>query len=101
MDDNVQIVAAAGSGKTSTMIAKTGYVLHENIARPDQILLLAFNKSAADELGERIRVRLADFPGIEAVTARNFHSFGLHVIARATGRKPSLARWLEQPGGGT
>jgi DNA helicase-4 len=29
MDDAVMVVAAAGSGKTSTMVAKTGYALHE------------------------------------------------------------------------
>jgi DNA helicase-4 len=29
MDDAVQIVAAAGSGKTSTMVARVGYALHE------------------------------------------------------------------------
>src|SRR5690606_7486878 len=51
MDDNVLIVAAAGSGKTSTMVAKTGYVLRMGLARPEQILLLAFNRDAADELG--------------------------------------------------
>jgi len=98
MDDNVQIVAAAGSGKTSTMVAKAAYVLHEHIAAADQILLLAFNKSAADELRMRIRARLTNLPGIEAVTASTFHAFGLHVIAQATGRKPSLARWLDEPG---
>ena len=55
MDDAVQVVAAAGSGKTSTMVAKTGYVLHEKLAGPEQILLLAFNNDAAAELRERIR----------------------------------------------
>lgn len=41
MDDNVMIVAAAGSGKTSTMVAKAGYVLSQGLARADQILMLA------------------------------------------------------------
>ena len=40
MDDAVMIIAAAGSGKTSTMVAKVGYVLLEAIAAPDQILVL-------------------------------------------------------------
>lgn len=54
MDDNLLVVAAAGSGKTSTMVAKTGYVLHQGLAQPEQILLLAFNRDAASELGHRI-----------------------------------------------
>ena len=67
MDNAVQIVAAAGSGKTSTMVAKTGYVLHERLAKPEQILLLAFNTEAAEELRERIRDRLNGFEGLENV----------------------------------
>jgi len=95
MDDNVLIVAAAGSGKTSTMVAKTGYVLHEKLATPDQILLLAFNKAAADELGERVSRQLRSVPNIERVRSQTFHSFGLSVIGMATDKKPRLAPWLD------
>lgn len=98
MDDNVMLVAAAGSGKTSTMVAKTGYVLRQALASPDEILLLAFNRDAADELGQRIRQRLVDVPGVEKVTAKTFDAFGLSVIGKATGKKPSLAPWLEHKG---
>lgn len=100
MDDSVMVVAAAGSGKTSTMVAKTGYVLHEGIATPEQILLLAFNRSTADEVGERIAARLRDVPKVEHVKSKTFHSFGIEVIGVATGKKPSLAPWVdpEKPG---
>lgn len=98
MDDNVLVVAAAGSGKTSTMVAKAGYVLQQGIAAPHQILLLAFNRDAADELGARVRDRLDGFEGIEKVTAQTFDAFGLSVIAKATGKKPSLAPWVANPG---
>lgn len=94
MDDAVQIVAAAGSGKTSTMVAKTGYVLHEKLAAPDEILLLAFNNKAADELRERVRKRLAGFEGAECVTVRTFHAFGISVLAEANGLKPTVAKWV-------
>lgn len=96
MDDNVLIVAAAGSGKTSTMVAKTGYVLRTGLARAEQVLLLAFNKEAAAELGERVARQLKTFPDIEKVRSRTFHAFGLEVIGQATDRKPSLAPWVEQ-----
>lgn len=95
MDDAVQIVAAAGSGKTSTMVAKTGYALHEGLATPDQILLLAFNRATADEVGERIREQLRDVPGVEQIRSNTFHAFGIDVIAKATGMKPSLAPWVD------
>ncbi len=95
-DDAVQIVAAAGSGKTSTMVAKTGYVLHNELAAPEQILLLAFNKDAAAELRQRIRDRLISFDGIGRITVSTFHKFGQDVIS-SIGGKPSVADWL---GGG-
>lgn len=94
IDDHVLIVAAAGSGKTSTMVAKVGYLLRQGLAKPDQILLLAFNRAAADELGERVKERLANFPGVDEITASTFDGFGLSVIGEATGEKPPVAKWV-------
>jgi DNA helicase-4 len=85
MDDNVMVVAAAGSGKTSTMVAKAGYVLSQNLAKANQILMLAFNSAAANELGERVAERLKNVPGIEDISSQTFHAFGLTVIGAATG----------------
>ena len=99
MDDYIQIVAAAGSGKTSTMVAKAGYALREGLATGEQILLLAFNADAASELEERCRSRLAKLDGADKITAKTFHSFGLDVIAKATGKKPRTAPWLDQAAG--
>lgn len=100
MDDAVMVVAAAGSGKTSTMVAKTGYALHEGLATPEQILLLAFNRATADEVGERIAEQLEDVPNVDRVRSNTFHAFGIEVIAKATGKKPSLAPWVspDNPG---
>lgn len=97
MDNRVQILAAAGSGKTSTMVAKAAYAVTRGLVSPDRILLLAFNKAAAAELQGRIETRFAA-AGIPSagVRAATFHSFGLDIIGRATERKPRLAAWLEQ-----
>lgn len=100
MDDAVMVVAAAGSGKTSTMVAKTGYALHEGLATPDQVLLLAFNRATANEVGERIAEQLRGVPDVDKVRSNTFHAFGIEVIAKATGKKPSLAPWVspDNPG---
>lgn len=95
MDDAVMVVAAAGSGKTSTMVAKTGYALHEGLATPDQILLLAFNRATANEVGERIAEQLRNVPDVDKVRSNTFHAFGIEVIGKATGKKPSLAPWVD------
>lgn len=96
-DNRVQVLAAAGSGKTSVMVARAAYAVSRGFVAPGRILLLAFNKAAATELQERIAARFAaagiDSSGLRAST---FHSFGLDVIGRATGKKPRLARWLDQ-----
>lgn len=95
-DERVQVIAAAGSGKTSTMIAKAGYALHRGLVPAERILLLAFNAKAAETLQRRTTQRLTPL-GLDGgrVVAQTFHAFGLAVIGQATGRKPSLAPWLE------
>jgi DNA helicase IV len=95
-DNRVQLLAAAGSGKTSVMVARAAYAVARGLVSPDRILLLAFNRNAAAELQQRIEARF-EAAGINAtgVTASTFHSFGLSVIGQATGRKPRPAAWLE------
>jgi len=95
-DNRVLLVASAGSGKTSTMIAKAGYALKNGYCAPERMLLLAFNNDAAKELGQRIKERLEPL-GLpaEKVMARTFHAFGLDVIGQSTGKRPSLAPWVD------
>lgn len=95
-DERVLLVASAGSGKTSTMVAKAAYALKKGYFTPEEVLLLAFNNDAAKELGERVRQRLEPLAlPADKVQAKTFHAFGLDVIGAATGKKPSLAPWVE------
>ena len=59
LEDSNLLVASAGSGKSATMVGKVAYVLEKGVHTADEILVLAFNKSAADELKERIARQLA------------------------------------------
>lgn len=102
-EENTLLVAAAGSGKTSTLVAKVLYALAKGIAKPNEILCLAFNKKAADEIGVRIKARLeaitqAESPIDRCIKERlknlgeikiescTFHSLGVRII-KATGNK--------------
>lgn len=98
-DNRVQVIAAAGSGKTSVMVARAAYSILRRFVPAERILLLAFNKDAATELQERVATRLAA-AGIssDGLKAATFHSFGLSVIGQATGTKPRLASWLDAGG---
>ncbi|EMT5435001.1 UvrD-helicase domain-containing protein [Stenotrophomonas maltophilia] len=93
-DNRVQVVAAAGSGKTSTMVAKAAYAIDRGFVEPERIVMLAFNKDAAKELEERAQ-RSFDRLGMgdTVVESRTFHALGLAIIAKATGRKPDIPEW--------
>ncbi|UQA68954.1 UvrD-helicase domain-containing protein [Stenotrophomonas maltophilia] len=93
-DNRVQVVAAAGSGKTSTMVAKAAYAIDRGFVEPERIVMLAFNKDAAKELEERAQQSFDRLGmGDTVVEARTFHALGLAIIAKATGRKPDIPEW--------
>ncbi|SAL62201.1 putative helicase [Caballeronia choica] len=93
-ENRMLVVASAGSGKTSTMVAKAVYAVHREIVTPDRILLLAFNAKAAEELGARSETafKRVGRPDV-TVEAKTFHSLGLSIIGKATGRKPTVPDW--------
>ncbi len=93
-DNRVQVVASAGSGKTSIMVAKAAYAIHRGFIPPERIILLAFNKQAAEELKERASKSFKRL-GIEsvAVEASTFHALGLSIIGKATRKKPDIPDW--------
>ena len=93
-EDRNLVVAAAGSGKTSVIVAKAGWLANRGYRRPSELLLLAFARDARNELEERIRRRLGDEVA-NGVTVRTFHSLGLAIIGKTEGRRPSLAREAE------
>lgn len=100
-DNRVQVVASAGSGKTSTMVAKAAYAIHRGFVDPKRIVLLAFNKQAAEELKERAakafeRLGMADV----TVEASTFHALGLRLIGKATREKPDIPEWATDAAGG-
>jgi DNA helicase IV len=99
LEDNNLLVASAGSGKSATMVGKVAYVLDKQLYRPEEILVLAFNKSAADELKERISRQLAVDPGNSECKVTTFHALGRGIIEEVEGRPPQLADWVEHPAG--
>ena len=84
------VVAAAGSGKTSVIVAKAGWLIKRGYRRPSELLLLAFARDARHEMQQRIRKRLGP-TAARGVTVRTFHSLGLAIIGQAEGKRPTLA----------
>ena len=76
-------LAGAGSGKTSVLVCRTGYLIAVRNVDPRNILLVTFSKKAAEEMRERI----ARLPGLNesiaaTIQARTFHSFFLQIIRK-------------------
>ena len=93
-EDHTLVVAGAGTGKTSTIIGKAGYLLSSGLAQAENILMLAFGNKAASEMGERIAERLPSAGS--KLKATTFHAFGNRVVAETQGQKLALTRFSEQ-----
>ena len=52
-EKNNLIFAGAGTGKTSTIIGKAGYLLENQFVQPEELLLISFARKARDEMYER------------------------------------------------
>lgn len=88
------VVAAAGSGKTSVIVAKAGWIIHKQYRRPSELLLLAFAKDAQKEMEERVRKRLGNRVGAQ-ITVRTFHSLGMAIIGDVERKRPALSKVAE------
>jgi AAA domain len=77
------VVAPAGSGKTTTLVARVAWLV-DGGTDPATITVVAFNKRAAEELTERIDAALAPLGhGPAAVLVRTFHALGREILAEA------------------
>jgi DNA helicase-4 len=90
-NDNNLLLAGAGTGKTSVMVGRSGYLVNSSQATHDEILLLAYGNKAAAEMDERIKDKLST----DKIKAATFHSLGLKIIAEVEGGKPSLSVFAE------
>jgi DNA helicase-4 len=85
------VLAGAGTGKTSTMIGRAGFLLKSGLAAPGQILMLAYANKAAGEMQERIQARL----GISTLAVKTFHGLGKQIITEVEGAAPTIDKMAE------
>ena len=72
------ILAGAGSGKTTVLVARTGRLIEDGIVPASGICVLTFTNKAARELKHRVSVKLGA-KGADLWTG-TFHSFGLRLL---------------------
>ena len=85
-EDATLVLAGAGSGKTSVIVAKAAYLIERDIRQPGEILLMAFGAKAAEEMATRIKERSG-----ASVDALTFHALGYAIIREVEGGAPALA----------
>ncbi|OLQ74840.1 DNA helicase IV [Photobacterium proteolyticum] len=99
--DHNLVLAGAGTGKTSVLVARAGYLVANQVAQPEEILMLAFGRKAAEEMGERLGQKVNN--NIKVAT---FHSLGTQIIKSVEGEQPNVsplaldekarARWIAE-----
>ncbi len=72
------IMAGAGSGKTKTLTYKAAYLIHSQVIRPEELLMVTFTNKAAGEMKER----LAKVVGTKVPNVGTFHSMSSRILRR-------------------
>lgn len=85
-EDASLVLAGAGSGKTSVITAKAAYLVRAGVRKPEEILLLAFGKRAAEEVRKRVEQRAG-----ARIEAKTFHALAYDIIGKVEREKPPLA----------
>lgn len=77
---NNLIIASAGTGKTSTIVARIAYLLKQGVL-PEKIMLLTFTNKASIEMTSRLE-RYFDKSVIDKITAGTFHSSSYYLLKK-------------------
>lgn len=84
-DRNLLVNAGPGSGKTSVLIARLAHLIRFQHIRPEEILVLAFNRAVVFEIRARIRElfgKLGYGAYVRRLNVATFHSFATRHLGR-------------------
>lgn len=72
--ENAIVIAGAGSGKTLTILGKVKYLLENNLATNEEILLLSFTNASTEDLQKKISTN------IDILT---FHKLAMNILKQS------------------
>lgn len=87
-EDATLVLAGAGTGKTAVIVGKVSYLVRSLGVPLDKVLVLTFNRKAADEIRGRLKGDLSE------AHVYTFHGFGRRVIAEAE-YAPTISKLAE------
>lgn len=76
-DGPLLLLATPGSGKTTTIIMRIGYLIEELHIEPNKIKAVTFSKAAAEDMTARYK---KFFPTLEPVDFSTIHSLAFNVV---------------------
>jgi DNA helicase-2/ATP-dependent DNA helicase PcrA len=83
-DGVVQVIAPAGSGKTTTIVRRVEALVARGVPA-NRILTTTFNRASVEEITKRLLQR-----GIAGTEVRSFHSLGRHILNQEGHLRPEL-----------
>ncbi|HDL86729.1 MAG TPA: hypothetical protein ENH11_10495 [Candidatus Acetothermia bacterium] len=86
-EDRTLVIAGAGTGKTTTLVAKARFLVLSGTALPENLLVLSFGRDVASKMREGLRGL-----GVEVHT---FHSFGRSLMAEVGTERLSASKLAE------
>ena len=98
-EDVTLVLAGAGTGKTATIVGKVVHLIRNEQIDSREVLVLAFNKKAAEEVRQRLQGD--DLSGVDVFT---FHAFGNgvisqeavgHTVSRLAEHRPALIQEIQ------
>jgi superfamily I DNA/RNA helicase len=94
-DGRVLVAAGAGSGKTSTLVARLAYLVKDRGVSPSKIFAVSFNTKAAAEIRERLAPKVGQ-EALDQMAVGTMHSiFRQFVVQYGTPEeRAALTTWL-------
>jgi RecQ family ATP-dependent DNA helicase len=108
-DKNILVNAGPGAGKTSVLLARIVHLIHEQRLKPQEILVLAFNRAVVFEIRSRLRKIFTDIgygAYVRRIRVHTFHAFALTCLSSDFDSQEKvdedhlggLQRWLRKGG---
>src|SRR3954465_5697317 len=91
LDEPLQIIACAGSGKTQVISQRIAKILAQPGVQPRNVVAFTFTEKAAAELKERVlsivRAELGELPGMAEMYIGTMHGYCLDLMQRLVPEK--------------
>lgn len=98
VNGNTQVVARAGSGKTTTLVTRAVFLIKHCGVSPGELLLLAFNRKAAKEIRHKLLIALVpeSVNAIKSAPAKARASHGGRSVNEAELEAAAIEREIER-----